>query len=304
MLNAGVPISRALEAAHKRGKYGRIFKQIQAEIAAGHSLSDTVNARKRHFDKLDRALIHVGEQTGQTAEMFEMLSEWYAFRQRLARVVRSGMMLPVVQIHLLAIIAPVISFALNGFDGSVWVKGFFSILATFYIPAAIILGIIFLTPKTGPLRWILDIFVMGIPLLGKAIRQLELSRYSKVFSITYKAGVPITEATQMATDSVNNLVMHKMLYGALEKVKVGDEMTSGFSKNLPGEFISVWEVGEETGDLDESAWRLGNMHAENAEMRFTAIAQWVPRIIYVIVACYMVYHIFQGYSKIYGGMGL
>ena len=148
MLNAGVPITRALEAAHKRGKYGRIFKQIQAEIATGQSLTDTVQSRERHFDKLDRSLIHVGEQTGQTAEMFEMLSQWYAFRQRLNRVVRSGMFLPIMMIHALAFVAPVIPFALNGFDSSIYLRGFAGIIAIFYIPTAVILAIIFLTPKT------------------------------------------------------------------------------------------------------------------------------------------------------------
>ena len=42
------------------------------------------------------------------------------------------------------------------------------------------------------------------------------------------------------------------------------------------------------------------MHADNAEMRFTLIAQWVPRIVYAIVACVMIYYVFNGYAQIYG----
>jgi len=79
-------------------------------------------------------------------------------------------------------------------------------------------------------------------------------------------------------------------------------MSTGFSRSLPSEFICVWEVGEESGELDESARRLGDMHADNAEMRFTLIAQWTPRIIYGIVACVMIYYIFKGYSQIYADL--
>jgi type II secretory pathway component PulF len=302
LLDAGVPITRALQSVSKSGRYGRLFRTIEQQVAAGSSLSDAICQHPRQFDKLDQALIHVGEDTGQIAEMFEMLSQWYAFRQRLRRVIRTGLVLPIAMIHALAFIAPVIPFALGGFDGSIYLNGFLRIIAIFYIPASIILAIVYLTPKHGPLRWMLDGFVMWVPLLGKAIRELELSRYSKIFSITYKAGVPITRCVEMATESVGNQIMRRRLCGAMDKVAQGDEMSTGFSRSLPSEFICVWEVGEESGELDESARRLGNMHADNAEMRFTLIAQWTPRLIYAIVACVMIYYIFKGYSQIYGNL--
>ncbi len=252
LLDAGLPIARALQSASKTGRYGRLFKTIQERVAAGNSLSDAICQHPRQFDKLDRALIRVGEDTGQLAEMFDMLSQWYVFRQRLGRVMRTGLILPIAMIHMLAFIAPVIPFALGGFDGSIYLNGFLRIIAIFYIPASIILAIVYLTPKRGSLRWMLDGFVMWMPLLGKAIRELELSRYSKIFSITYKAGVPITRCVEMATDSVGNQVMRRRLCGAIDKVAQGDEMSGGFSQSLPSEFICVWEVGEESGELDES----------------------------------------------------
>ena len=89
---------------------------------------------------------------------------------------------------------------------------------------------------------------------------------------------------------------------ASEKVKLGEEMSAGFSKLLPSEFIALWEVGEESGELDDSARRLADMHAFNAELRFTAIAQWVPRIIYGIVCMVMIYYILKGFSQIYGNL--
>ena len=302
MLDAGVPITRALQSASKTGRYGRLFQTIEIQVAQGNSLSDVIRHYPRQFDKLDQMLIRVGEETGQLAEMLEALSQWYAFRQRLRRTTRTGLVLPVAMIHALAFMAPVVPFALGGFDVSVYVHGFLSIIAIFYTPALIGLAVLYLTPKHGPLRWMLDAFVMKVPLLGSAIRELELSRYSKIFAITYKAGVPITRCVEMATDAVGNRIIRRRLSGALEKVSQGVEMAAGFSRSLPSEFICVWEVGEESGELDESARRLGDMHADNAEMRFTLIAQWTPRIIYGIVACVMIYYIFKGYSQIYADL--
>ncbi len=304
MLDAGVPITRTLQGVHKAGRVGRLFEQIEQEVATGSSLTDAVEKHKRHFQPLDRVLIEVGEQTGQSAEMFEELSRWYAFRQRLNRTIRSGMLLPILYIHATAFIVPVIAMAFSGFDLDVYFRGVFGILAMFYIPAVIILGIIFLAPKTGPLRWGLDTFAIHFPLLGQAIRELELSRYCKVFAITYRAGIPIVEAARMATDAVSNRPMHHRLKGGYEMVKQGELMSSGFARSVPGEFLGIWQVGEESGNLDDSAWRLGDNHAFNAEMKFTAIAQWVPRIVYGTVCGVMIYYIFVGYSRIYGNLSL
>ena len=302
MLDAGVPITRALQSASKTGRYGRLFQTIETQVAQGNSLSDVIQGFPRQFDKLDQTLIRVGEETGQLAEMLEALSQWYAFRQRLRRTTRTGLVLPVAMIHALAFMAPVVPFALGGFDASIYVHGFLSIIAIFYTPALIGLAVLYLTPKHGPLRWMLDVFVMKVQLLGSAIRELELSRYSKIFAITYKAGVPITRCVEMATDAVGNRVMRRRLSGALEKVSQGVEMAAGFSRSLPSEFICVWEVGEESGELDESARRLGKMHADRAEMRFTIIAKWIPIISYGIIASVIIYYIFKGYSQIYGGL--
>ena len=284
MLDAGMPIIRALQTIQKRGKYGRLFGEIEQDVSQNVcSVTDAVEIRRKKFKKLDVTLIRVGEETGQLAEMFGELSQWYTFRQRLRRIAMAGMALPILYIHALAFIFPLVPFAFSGFDTSVYLKTMLSILAVFYIPAAVILGIIFLTPKTGPLRWLLDTFVMIIPVLGKAIRELELSRYCKVFSITYRAGVPIIQCTKMATDTVSNRVMHQRLRGGYDKVQVGDEMSTGFSRALPAEFIALWEIGEESGELDQATWRLGDIHAQNAEFRFNIIAEWVPRLIYYTI---------------------
>ena len=298
LLDAGVPITRALQSVSKGGRYGRLFSEIYEQVMAGNSLSDVINQYPRKFDKLDRTLFYVGEQTGQLAEMLEMLSQWYSFRQRLKRSMIPGIVFSIVMVHLLAFIAPVVPFALGGFDWFLYFRGMLGILSVFYILALIISAIIYLTPKDGPLRWLLDIISLRIPLLSKAIHELELSRYSKIFSITYKAGVPITECAEMATDSVRNQVMRRRFSGACENVKAGEAMALGFSRSLPSEFICVWEVGEESGELDESARRLGDMHADNAEMLFILIGQWVPRLMYAIVACVMIYYIFKGFSQI------
>lgn len=302
MLNAGMPITRALQSVHKSGRLGRVFRQIEEGVSKGNSLTDIIQERPAQFKKLDVTLIRTGEETGQLAEMLEELSRWYSFRQRMNRMLYSGMVYPILMIHALAVLGPVVPFAINGFDIGIYVRGLLTILGIFYIPAALIAAVKMFSPKQGPLRRVLDMFVIRLPLVGKAVRELELSRFARVFAVTYRAGIPIVRCCEMAAGAVSNSDMLTRLEGAGQKARLGQEMSLGFSRQLPLEFISLWKAGEESGMLDDSAWRLSAMHAENAERRFAVLAQWTPRIVYVIVACVMIYYIFRGYSQIYGNL--
>ncbi len=304
MLKAGMPIIRAIETVHKRGRFGRVFSKVQAEVAAGKSLTDIVEQYRGDFEPIDRILISVGEQTGQTAEMFAALSQWYEFRQRISRTAMAGMMLPAFYVHAAAFLLPVVPFALGGFDTDVYFKGMLGILSLFYVPLLVILGIVCFTPKQGPLRLILDTVTLCIPLVGKAVRELSLSRYCKTFSITYGAGVPIVECAKMATDSAVNAVMRRRLAGAYDMVRAGEEMSSGFSRSLGKEFISIWQIGEESGELDETAGRLGEMHAENAERTFKVVAKLFPFIIYLVIITLLGFAVIMFYQRIYSGISI
>ncbi|MHC4525351.1 MAG: type II secretion system F family protein [Planctomycetota bacterium] len=304
MLNAGMPITRVLQNVQKRGRFGRVIAHLGDEVKQGQSLSDAVEIHKRKLAKLDVALIKVGEHTGQLAEIFNHLSEWYDFCQRIKRAMFNGALLPLIYIHMAAIVVPVPKWAFSGWDGSVYWIGFFRVLAILYVPALILLAIFKLTPKEGVFRRILDRVLVFIPFLGKTIREIELGRYCKVFSITYRAGIPIVQCSEIAMDAVVNLVIKDCLKNAHEQVKVGNEMSMGFGSGLPAEFKELWEVGEESGDLDETSWRLGNMHAENAENRIKIMSKVVPLAFYFIIMGIMVYYIFKGYAMIYGGISL
>jgi len=303
LLAAGVPLHRALTAAPPRGRFGRLFAEIAASVSHSESLAEAVESRRRRFEPLDATLIRVGEDTGNLAEVFAMLAEWYTFRQQIRRVIGSGLVLPAVMVHLLALLAPVPSYALGGWDIRGYVVGVVMILAMFYLPTAVILGVIYLTPKRGLLRAWLDTFVYTVPVLGRAVRDLSLSRYSKVFGIALKSGLPIVKSAELALDIASNAVVRCALRGGLAAVKKGNQMSEGFSRRLPGEFLELWKVGEETGDLDDCALRLGKLFGENADRGFQSVAAWTPRLVYAIVAGVMVYHILKGFSHIYGNLG-
>ncbi len=116
----------------------------------------------------------------------------------------------------------------------------------------------------------------------------------------YKAGIPITYVAQFSAEATGNVVFAGWVRGAAESAQAGHPLSDGFSRELPREFRDAWQVGEESGMLDEAASRLADNAADAARRRLTHLCIWLPRIVYFLVCAMMVKMIFKGYSQIPG----
>jgi type II secretory pathway component PulF len=164
------------------------------------------------------------------------------------------------------------------------------------VPIAAIFIVVRYTPKTGPLRTLLDEVTLMIPLLGRAARQLALSRFCRTFQMLYATGtVPIAECVRKAAELSGNTIMRRRLMGGTRSAEAGQSIGEGFPASLPAEFVASWQVGEESGKLDETAVRLADQYAENSERLMALLAVWIPRLVYVLVSLYLVYNILGGF---------
>jgi type II secretory pathway component PulF len=302
LLDAGVPILRVLNAASRglKGKLSKAFPKIAEHVSHGDDLAEAMTKQKRLFKPLDLMLIAAGEHSGNLPDVFKMLSEWHYFRLKLKRIIITGMLLPILLINVTAIIAPVPSLVFGG-GWPAYVKEAIVILAVFYTPFIIILAVVYLTPKHGAPRRMLDECVLWIPVFGKSLKAFSLSRYCKCFAMLFKAGVPITDCADMAANSVGNVIIQDWLKGGAQSARQGNPIGAGFSKRLDSMFLNLWEVGEETGELDTALERLGEKYAFTAELLFTQFTIWMTRLAYFFVMVIMIIKIFEGYGKIMGG---
>jgi type IV pilus assembly protein PilC len=243
-------------------------------------------------------MIHVGEQTGQLVEILKNLGDWYELRQRQQRMIRSGLTYPAFIIHFAAIILPLLP-ALFGGGIRAYVYGILSILSLFYIPLILFLILRKLLPKKGFLRRLLDYLILWIPLFGSAMKCLAIGRYCSVFSVMYKAGIPILRCAELAPQTCGNWAIAHLFEGGYYAAKAGEPMSEGFRRSLPAGFLEMWAIGEETGDLDKASEKLAQIYMEKAQLRLELIAVWMPRLIYFAVMIMMAILIIRAFVQIY-----
>jgi type II secretory pathway component PulF len=295
MLAAGVPLLRSLRTvgSAQKGRLRGVLLRMADTTSQGKMLAETMSENPQIFDPLDVAIVEAAEKSGSLPESFSLLSKWHEFSQNIARKILSGLALPVLLIHAVAFIAPLPTLFLGGWQKNLYLRTALLILLLFYVPAAVVYVILNLTPKKGAARAFLDRAAVKIPVLGKALYNLSISRYCWAFHMLAKAALPVTDCAEKAADSAGNAVVARQVRDGVASVRAGQPVSEGFSSELPAEFFDIWHVGEETGKLEDVTRRLAHNYGQNAEFLFAEFAAWLPRLVYALVCLVIIYYIIK-----------
>jgi len=301
LLDAGVPILRSLDIViqGRQGRLKQVFSRIRESLSKGSSLAESMSQHRHVFPDMDRMLVEAAETSGSLNESFKMLSQWHEFTHRITRRIQVGLIYPMLILHIGALVYGMPKLVMGRLTTSGYFLQTLQILLLFYIPAAVIVLIMQLQDKAPGLRAFLDFLVLKIPILGSAIYQLSICRYARAFSMLYKAGVPMAETTERATRATGNAVVAARFRGGVASVRQGGTAWEGFSRSLPNEYLQLWQIGEESGELDKTVDKIAEISADRADVRFNLFAFWFPVIVYAIIGLFLVKMIFTLFAEAY-----
>jgi type IV pilus assembly protein PilC len=304
MLDAGVPILRSLDIViqGRQGPLKRTFSQVRQSLSKGASLTESLAEHRTVFPDLDRMLIETAETSGLLGESFKMLSQWHEFMGRITQRMVTGLIYPVAILHIAAFIFGIPDFVLGRMTLPGYLRQTGSILLLFYVPLAVVVAAILLREKVPALRLFVDTLTLRIPVLGRAIYHLSVSRFARAFAMLYKAGVPVTETVERALRATGNVVVAKLFAGGVQSARAGNAVSEGFSPRLPAEYRHLWQVGEETGDLDKATAKVAEISADRADLCFNLFAQWLPRVAYFIIMGILAAMVLRMAGRMYGNL--
>jgi type IV pilus assembly protein PilC len=286
LLDAGVPILRSFDVLieGRRGHFKRVLSRIRQSLAEGASISEALNAHgRRTFPEMDRMLLETADASGSLPAACSMLSGWHEFIHRIDRRIQMGMIYPCFILVIAAFVAGMPSFVLGHTNGTQYLMQVTQVLMWILVPIVAIVLFLYFRERSRMLRVPLDFLVLRIPVLGRAVYHLSICRYAKAFGMLYKAGVPMTEVTERATRAAGNAIVAGLFAGAKDTVRKGSTAWEGLSKRLPPEYLHLWQVGEETGELDKTMVKIADIAADRADLLFTAFATWLPRVAYFAI---------------------
>ncbi|MBI9016571.1 MAG: type II secretion system F family protein [Phycisphaerae bacterium] len=295
MLEAGVETHKCFRtSAGRSNRYGlrKALEDASVHIQQGETIAGAMAHNKKVFGPVALSVISASEMAGNVPNALAQLSRWYTTKGMVKNKVASGMILPFIILHAAIIIPHLVSYIagmINGAEMSMGDLGF-RILRTmsyFYIPI-ISIFMIYNFMSQGKLRLFMDSFVLKIPTLGKALRYRDYSQFCYIFNMLYDAGVPMDMTAQVATDACGNANISAKFKLMPSIIKQGKTSFEALPRSLPSEFREFWEVGEESGTLYATTFRIANMYEQLANERFDVFSAWFPRLVYLCVSIYVI----------------
>ncbi len=281
---AGVGVIQACEML-VRNPPARSFRQplklLLDHLTQGNNFADSLARLPGWLPEFDIALLRAGETSGRLDSCFKILATYYEERAQLLRQMISDLAYPCFLLHFAILIIPFPQAILSGGIGS-YLKQVLGILVPVYAFVFILLLACQGRHGEGWRAWI-ERFGRLFPLLGVARRELALARLSMALESLISAGVPIIEAWQMAANASGSPALKRAVAGWLPQVRAGrtPAETVRDCSEFPDVFASLYATGEMSGKLDDALRRLHVLFQDNGTRKMRALAQWVPRLIYI-----------------------
>lgn len=287
LLDSGLSIERGL-ATMKLGKKGPTLWMIDGihhHVERGGTLWEGLTHYPKYFDDFQAMIIKGAEESGMLVETFKKLSKYYETRHRAKQRFLASLIYPVILLHAVVLLPSLKYLVVENLNRSYWSVVLPPILIAYGIVG---IGSIFWNKfcRSGPLRQIVDKAVLHLPVIGKLVRDVSLTRAFWSLAAMLTAGIEAVSAAQNAANAANNSVITQRLSGAIYVLEGGRSFKEYFAVSgmLTPEQMGTVAVGEESGALAQSMERMVRQMEESNTHRFYVVMKSVGFLIYFIVA--------------------
>jgi type IV pilus assembly protein PilC len=335
LVASGMPMLRSLHTLEEQTQDERIKEAIggvRADIEAGSTLEQAMSRHPEVFDRLYRAMVRSGEQSGRLEDALDRIAYQVEKTDSLRRQVKSAMMYPALifgfaMVVLVAIVAFVIPVFVGIFEeigeenpeadtalpiptqicvtASDALTGYWYILFPAFI-AAFVGFFRWKRTKNGKEIW--DRFILRLPMqVGDVIQKVALARWSRTFSGSVSAGVPMLQAIKLTGDTAGNIVLEKAMEDVYSSVKRGGSIAQPIQGHdiFPPMVGHMVAVGEETGQLETMLSKVADFYEAEVDAKVKALTSLIEPIMivfvggivgFIVIAMYL--PIFSLYDKI------
>jgi len=305
LIDAELPLIQSLGilAAQTKNKYfKKVINNIKDDVEAGSTLNQAKRKFPRVFDDLYCNLVASGEQSGSLDIMLRRLAEYQEKIVKIRSQVRQAMIYPsaivcfsvLVVIFMLWKVIPVFASIFLELGAQLPFLTMAIITLSHFIQKYILflaigaVGLVFLfryvkqTEKGGR---VIDQALLKLPLFGKIIRKVALSRITRTLSTLLTGGVPMLESLKITSSTAGNVIIEEGIMGSRKMVAEGTSLTDAFKESgqFPFMMTQMVGVGEATGTLDEMLGKLADFYDEEVEASVASLLSVLEPILLIMV---------------------
>lgn len=306
MLDAGLSLSRSINVIERQStniKMQEICRSLNASIASGKTLHESLAAHPKVFSKLFISMVKAGEESGNLVESLKHVSSQMEKSFLLNKKVKGAMMYPSVILSVMVLIGVLmLIYVVPGLTktfvdlkvelptSTKIVLGISSFLQNYYILAFLMLvgaifGVIY-GLKTEIGKKIFDTVILRIPVISGIVKESNSARTTRTLSSLLSAGVDLLQAVKITGEVMQNVLYKDVLKRTEAVVEKGEPLSTIFEQEtrLYPIFVSeMISVGEETGKLATMLIGVATFYENEVEQKTKDLSTIIEPVLMVII---------------------
>ncbi len=283
LIEAGLPLLEALDSLAKEAENERVqglIDGIRYRVEAGSSLKEALAFHSSTFSNLYISIVGAGEATGKLSQVLNDLTRFLEWQQELKAKIMESSIYPIILFSaMVGAIGIITGLVIPKFEPifeqlgaqlplptkiileiSLFVKKFGWWVGLILIVALILGYKIYNSTENG--RYKLDSLKLKLPIFGKLLRKVVLSRFAHTFSMCVRSGIELLAALDIAKETVGNRRIERAIEGIKESVNIGERLSTSLraSGEFPPIVVRMMAVGEKSGALSETVEKVASFY--------------------------------------------
>lgn len=305
MLKAGLPLTRILDILSFQSptkKLREVSKEIKRNVESGIPLSTSMLNYPAIFSNLYVSMVRAGEVGGTLDRSLERITEFLENDYRLRQKIKSAMSYPIFVL--------VFAFSLGFFMLTIFVPRFAGFFSDLNVPLpALTQFTLNLSRILTKYWWLIIIIVISIyvlyniykstpqgkirvdngklkmPVLGKINNLTIMARFAGTLSSLLAAGVPLLQALDTVSTTVDNVIIEKEIMRIEDRVRRGETLSKPMEDSglFTPMVIQMTAVGEETGELEDMLHKVSAFYEEEVDRAVGQLTSLIEPLLIIFV---------------------
>lgn len=273
MMKAGVPLVQAFDIVAdglENPRMRTLVLSIRDDVASGGGFAASLRSHPKYFDDLFCNLVEAGEQSGALETMLDRIATYKEKTEALKAKIKKAMTYPIAVVVVAVVVTAILlikvvpqfasTFSSFGADlpaFTLFVVGlsdlaqerwFVALLGT----GAFIFGFRELKRRSDSFAYLVDRYVLKLPVVGNIIYLSIMARFGRTLSTTFAAGVPLIDALTSVAGAAGNRIYRDAILQVRDDVSTGLQLNAALRAKgiFPILLVQMAAIGEESGALD------------------------------------------------------
>lgn len=302
---AKLPLMEALSALMdqlEKGELKRIVASVRERVKEGSSLAASLSQYPSVFSEIYINMVKAGEASGTLDGMLLRLADYLEYQVKLRNQLIATLTYPIfmviigglILLGLVTFIVPkitlifeevhqvlpwptVILIAVSHFLNQYW----------WVVLAAGLFGLFafqqYIKTPGGRVKY--DRFLLRVPIMGRVILMVAISRFTRTLSTLLTGGVPLLQALDVVRNVVQNTVLAEAIDRARQNIGEGQSLAEPLRKSgmFPPLVTHMIAVGEKSGELEPMLVKVSEAYDNEVEAIISTLTALLTPVMILVM---------------------